>query len=199
MEQDSVLLDAFSHVDGESFSSVVLPQSSLVASGAIVSPATLSAGPIVYPSGTVHSVGRNPLLVNVLHGSTTAYVGEESSLDADEAEVEAAVGKKEALLAGKKAGLVTALQTRDNVRVGFVGSGAMFSNKYWETKVKVSEGQTVATANAAFAEDFTKWIFQETGVVKIVATHHHREGETEPRELYRIKDDLVCSSLVRTH
>ena len=44
-------------------------------------------------------------------------------------------------------------------------------------------------------EDFTKWIFQETGVVKIISTSHHREGETEPRELYRIKDDLVNNTI----
>lgn len=33
-------------------------------------------------------------------------------------------------------------------------------------------------------------------MVKIVSTTHHREGETEPRELYRIKDDLVRSATV---
>jgi hypothetical protein len=49
-----------------------------------------------------------------------------------------------------------------------------------------------ATGNAHFAEDFTKWIFQETGVIKVVDSTHFRKGETEPRELYRIKDDLVC-------
>lgn len=45
--------------------------------------------------------------------------------------------------------------------------------------------------NKLLAEDLTKWIFQETGVVKIVATHHHRAGETEPPEMYTKKDDLV--------
>ena len=47
------------------------------------------------------------------------------------------------------------------------------------------------TGNAEFAQDFSKWIFQETGVVKVVSTTHHRKGESEPKEIYRIKDDLV--------
>ena len=54
----------------------------------------------------------------------------------------------------------------------------------------LTDASSVA-ANALFADDFTKWIFQETGVVKIVATHHHRAGETGPREMYTKKDDLV--------
>ena len=51
--------------------------------------------------------------------------------------------------------------------------------------------------NKLLAEDLTKWIFQETGVVKVVATHHHRAGETEPREMYTKKDDLVSYGLPR--
>ena len=55
----------------------------------------------------------------------------------------------------------------------------------------VADYHRVETGNAGFAEDFSKWVFQETGVVKVISSTHHREGETEPRELYRIKDDLV--------
>ena len=50
------------------------------------------------------------------------------------------------------------------------------------------------TGNAEFAQDFSKWIFQETGVVKVVSTAHHRKGESESKEIYRIKDDLVSSA-----
>jgi oligosaccharyltransferase complex subunit beta len=93
-------------------------------------------GAIVYPSGSVHVTGQNPYLIDILHGSTTAYVGKESPI-AEEAESEGASGKtsREAIISSKKAALISAIQTRDNVRVGFVGSGAMFSNKWWETEV----------------------------------------------------------------
>jgi oligosaccharyltransferase complex subunit beta len=145
-ERDSLLLDAFSHPPDAPLSTVLLPPpSTLVPNAAILSPSTLSAGPIVYPSGTVHSLGLNPYLVEVLHAPKTAYVGEERPLDADEAEVEAATsgkGAKEAILTGKKAALVSAMQTRDNARIGFVGSGAMLRDEYWGATVKGPDGRS---------------------------------------------------------
>ena len=59
----------------------------------------------------------------------------------------------------------------------------------------------VISGNAGFAEDFTRWIFQETGVVKVISTTHHRKGEDSPKEIYRIKDDLVStlSTLPKTY
>jgi oligosaccharyltransferase complex subunit beta len=55
------------------------------------------------------------------------------------------------------------------------------------------------TSNAEFISDFTKWLFQETGVVKVISTTHHREGESAPLELYRIKDDLVSDLRTRPY
>lgn len=51
----------------------------------------------------------------------------------------------------------------------------------------------IETGNAGFAQDFTQWVFQETGVVKVISTHHHRKGESQPRELYTKKDDIVST------
>ena len=95
-------------------------------------------GAIVYPSGSVHVTGQNPYLIDILHGSTTAYVGKESVI-AEEIESESGKTSREAVISSKKAALISAIQTRDNVRVGFVGSGAMFSNKWWNTEVMRSE------------------------------------------------------------
>jgi oligosaccharyltransferase complex subunit beta len=47
------------------------------------------------------------------------------------------------------------------------------------------------SGNGDFIEDFTKWVFQENGVLKVLSTQHHRALEVEPRDMYRIKDDLV--------
>ena len=55
----------------------------------------------------------------------------------------------------------------------------------------MADFRSLESGNAALAEDFTKWIFQETGVVKVVSTHHHRDSETDPREQYTKKDPLV--------
>ena len=143
-ETGSLLLDTFSLPASSSPANVLLPPTTcLIPNGPLLSNSTLTGGPIVYPSGAVHTVGQNPYLIEVAHAPATAYVGDEKDLSADEAQVEAAVGGKNTkgpILAGRKAGLVSALQTRDNVRVGFVGSGAMFSDKYWGKKVKTAEG-----------------------------------------------------------
>lgn len=52
------------------------------------------------------------------------------------------------------------------------------------------------TGNRALVEDFTKWLFQETGVVRVVKTEHHRTDETEPRDAYRKKANVVSDKLV---
>lgn len=79
------------------------------------------------------------------HAPKTAYVGEERALDADEKEVESAVGGgagkgKEGIVTGKKAALVSAFQTRDIARIGFVGSGKMLSDEYWGKTIAVGDG-----------------------------------------------------------
>jgi oligosaccharyltransferase complex subunit beta len=56
----------------------------------------------------------------------------------------------------------------------------------------------VTTGNADFVEDFTKWVFQENGVLKVLSTSHRRVTEVEPRSMYRIKDDLVSCPLWKT-
>ena len=145
-ESGSLLLDAFSHPASSSPSTVLLPPTScLKHNGPLLSNSTLSGGPIVFPSSAVHTLGQNPYLVEVAHAPKTAYVGDERSLSADEAEVEAVVGGKVGkgpIQSGRKATLVSALQTRDNVRIGFVGSGAAFSDEYWGKKVKTVDGQS---------------------------------------------------------
>jgi oligosaccharyltransferase complex subunit beta len=211
-ETGSLLLDAFSHPAASSPSTVLLsPTSCLKHNGPLLSNSTLSGGPIVFPSGAVHSLGQNPYLVEVAHAPKTAYVGDGKLLMADDSAVEAIVGGKTKgpIVGGRKASLVSALQTRDNARIGFVGSGAVFSDEYWGKKVKTVDGKryvvrssqlgcvadtaSLETGNAAFAEDFSKWIFQESGVIKVVSSTHHRDDETEPRDQYTKKDQVVRS------
>lgn len=83
-------------------------------------------------------------MVEVAHAPKTAYIGDEKHLSPDESEVETIVGGKAGkgpVVGGRKATLVSALQTRDNARIGFVGSGAAFSNEFWGKKVKTLDGQ----------------------------------------------------------
>ncbi|WVQ75896.1 hypothetical protein IAR50_005531 [Cryptococcus sp. DSM 104548] len=203
VSSENTLIDAFAHPSDQSVSTVLLsPTETAVQNGPILSNSTLTGGPIVFPQGTVHTTGQNPYLIDVLHAPKFAYVGKDKAVTGDEAEVEKTVGgkrSKDALQTGKKATLVSALQTRDNARAGFVGSGALLSDKYWGKTVKTLEGKTVETGNAAFATDFTKWVFQETGVVKIVSSTHSREGESEPRKMYTKNDDVTYSLTLAQH
>ena len=143
-ERDYTYLDAFHHAAAGIATPLLQPSSCLVENGAILSKTELSSGHIVYPSGTSFTLGQNPYLVEVAHGSKTGYVGENRVMDPDEAEVEAGLGKKDtALSVGAKAGLVAAMQTRDNVRIGFVGSAGMLSDEWWGAEV-MSPGNKVA-------------------------------------------------------
>lgn len=47
------------------------------------------------------------------------------------------------------------------------------------------------TANQAFAEDLTKWIFQETGVVKVVGSTHYGKGGELEKEQYTKNEQVV--------
>ncbi|WWC58336.1 uncharacterized protein I303_100876 [Kwoniella dejecticola CBS 10117] len=205
IDSSNTLIDTFSYPADYTPSDVLLsPSSSLIGNGEIVSPSTTSGGPIIYPSGTVFTTGENPYLIDVLHASKTSYIGQNKILSSDEAEVEKSVSgnnrnSREPILNGKKASLVSALQTRDNARVGFVGSSEMVKDTWWNKEVKTTDGKSHTTGNAEFISDFSKWIFQETGVVKIVDSTHHRKGESEPRELYTKKDEITFSLTLAKH
>lgn len=176
------VLDAFSHVGGHENCCVVLPSSAHGAPNPILSAAS---GPVVYPHGTGFVTGSNPLLVDILRAPETAYVGDKEGN---------AVAVKPGHLvkfAGDGMSVVAALQTRANSRIGFVGSPLMLSDKWWGKELDGKE-----TGNRAVLEDLTKWLFQETGVVRVVSTTHHRHGETEPRDAYRKKDNVVRILLV---
>ncbi|WWC85977.1 uncharacterized protein L201_000848 [Kwoniella dendrophila CBS 6074] len=208
-----ILIDSFNHPLESSSSTVALSvTSSLVQDnvGEILSPSTLTGGPIIYPNGIVYQTGENPYLIDILHASKTSYIGQDKLLSSDENQVEQAVSyknnhkgssssSKDAIVNGKKAILVSALQTRDNVRIGFVGSTEMLKDTWWNKEIKTNDGKSVKTGNAGFISDLSKWVFQETGVVKIIDSTHYRKGETEPRELYTKKDEVTHSLTLAKH
>ncbi|KAG0749576.1 hypothetical protein G6F23_000938 [Rhizopus arrhizus] len=117
--------------------------------------------PILF-SGTGLTVGQNPL--------STAILNKESST----------------------VSLVGALQARNSARVTFVGSLDIFSDKLISSPVDIKSGQSFdKSGNEEFINQLTQWTFQERGVLKVVGFHHHKEGEVEQRDWYRVKDDIV--------
>ena len=169
---------------------VVLPCKESFVKNAAILPASANlnhCAPVVY-RGVAHAVPEphSPLLVPILHGLRSSYSAEprvgESPDDSP---------YPDKPLAGSRAGLVSGFQTLESSRVVFAGSVDLFSDAFFEAKVPVKGGSEVATGNRAFVRDVTQWVFQESGVLRIVSATHHRQGESEERSVYRIKDDLV--------
>ncbi|WOO80500.1 Dolichyl-diphosphooligosaccharide--protein glycosyltransferase subunit [Vanrija pseudolonga] len=181
------LVDAFSHVAGSEIDTVVLDSSALVGPSPILGESK-TAGPVVYAKGTGFRTGLNPFLVDIATAPSTSYIADEEGKP-----VEVKAGR-ENQLAGSKVSVVGAMQNRNNVRVGFVGSPDLLSDAWWGKKLDGKE-----TGNRAFVDDLTKWIFQETGVVRVVNTTHHRQGETEPRDQYRKKDTVTYNITLTQH
>ena len=139
--------------------------------------------PIRY-SGPVHQVTDNPLLIPLLHAPSTSFPIETKSASSTSSEI--AVVEGGPLVVGEAAKLVSAFQTRLNSRVLVSGSIALFSDAYW----------TSETANAAFIEDATRWLWNEKGVVKILAARHFKSSDEtrSMREQYRIGEEMVSAA-----
>ncbi|CDZ97114.1 Oligosaccharyltransferase, beta subunit [Phaffia rhodozyma] len=177
---------------------------SIVHNAAVVSSGYEYKCPVVY-RGIAHSYGKepSPLLVPILHGSKSSYSAEPRVPEGPDDSV-----YPPEFLAGSKAQLVSGFQTLDNSRVVFAGSIDLFSDKFWDTPVQLPTqdvkkahvpADCASTGNRAFVKDVTQWAFQEKGVLRVVNATHHRVGETEERELYRIKDDLSYSITLQSH
>ncbi|XP_013414803.1 dolichyl-diphosphooligosaccharide--protein glycosyltransferase 48 kDa subunit-like [Lingula anatina] len=126
----------------------------------------------------------NPLVLNVLHGSSTAY-----SFNPDDkvSEYPHAVGKNTLLIA--------ALQARNNARVVFVGSLDFFSDEFFTASVQHAvTGQSHAqSANQQVATSLSQWVFKEKGVLKVGKVFHAKKGEKSPPEAYTIMDQVTYS------
>ena len=145
-ERDSALIDHFNYVQGSNdmHTNVLLdPQESLardVPSTVVSARTRQSSSPILY-TGIAHSVGHNPLLIPVLHARDTGYSGEPTANE-DEDSVADTKGRLKPVLAGKHAGLVSAMQTRGNARVGWIGSEAMLRDSAWKANVVDRNSET---------------------------------------------------------
>jgi len=90
---------------------------------------------------------------------------------------------------GKDTILVSALQARNNARVIISGSLLLFSDRFF----------TSATDNQYFANELSKWVFKERGLLRASNITHHRVGEIEPPLMYRIKDSITYSVLIEEY
>ena len=141
----------------------------------------------VWFSGAPHALGNSPYLVPILRAPAASFAAD-STDDAGAASiVEATERNGEGLWAGSQLGLVTGFQTTKNSRVVFAGSVELFSDEY--ARKALPDG--IPSGNAQFVRDVAAWTFQETGVLRIDRTEHHRANETDAPEMYTINDQIV--------
>ena len=50
------------------------------------------------------------------------------------------------------------------------------------------------SGNADLISALSKWVFQETGVLRVGKVTHHRVGESEPPEAYTVTDMVVSNA-----
>jgi len=131
---------------------------------------------------------ENPLVLDILTGSTTSY---SHNPDLPIKEFPHAVGKQTVLIAG--------LQARNNARVVFAGSLEFFSDEFFNSLVEPVSGGSVASGNEALAKALTSWCFKESGVLRVESITHHRKGEVETPNFYTIKEEAVYTIVVKEY
>lgn len=184
----------------------------ILASETIQSPAILggfvgkaSEHPIVYRGNGHYVAADNILAVRILRGNPTSYSYYPNKAMSDSP-----------LRMGQDAGLVSAIQGRNNARVLVAGSLDMFSNAFFNHQVG-----TKTSGNRMFCDQISKWAFGEAGVLRFRNIVHHKVDGSPPDVIlhekprpdlpvtlypdpeitrnslvYRIKDEIVYSMIV---
>jgi len=125
---------------------------------------------------------ENPLVLNVLHASSTAY-----SFDPEDriTEYPHAVGTNTLLISG--------LQARNNARVLFFGSLDFFSDEFFAAGVQNANGgmRYEKSGNQDLADNLSQWVFKERGVLRVGEITHNKKGEKKPPVAYTIMEDVT--------
>merc|ERR1711997_398641 len=169
-------------LDGGKRTLIAADPANLIDSAPIVGDKKVS--PILYEGTGLMVDQDNPLVLEILRASSTAY-----SHNPDEpiTEYPHATGKSTVLVAG--------LQARNNARVVFAGSLDMFSDKFFTSAVSSWSGKKAdKSGNEALAKALSRWCFKLSGVLRVKGVNHHLAGEKAPPSVaYTIKDDVVYS------
>ncbi|KAI8128266.1 Dolichyl-diphosphooligosaccharide--protein glycosyltransferase 48 kDa subunit [Lucilia cuprina] len=141
--------------------------------------------PLLYRGTGLLADKENSLVLQLLTAESTAY-----SYNPDQTikDYPHAVGKNTLLIA--------ALQARNNARVVFSGSLHFFSDEAFTNPITYAQtGEHFDhSGNRDAASAISKWVFGETGRLRVAEVKHHKEGETQPPEqAYTITEPVVYS------
>merc|ERR1712141_844122 len=168
------------NLDGGRHTVIVADTNNLINSAPIVGDKK-AISPILYEGTGLIVDQENPLVLEILTASSTAY-----SHNPDEpiTEYPHATGKNTVLVAG--------LQARNNARVVFAGSIDLFSDKFFTSAVLGGGKKSAKSGNEALANSLSSWCFKLSGVLRVTKVNHHLAGEKNPPTMpYTIKDDVV--------
>jgi len=137
--------------------------------------------PILY-RGIGMAVNRdNTLIMPLIRGSTSAYSSPPDKRVTDLS------------FSGKNLVLAASLQARNNARVSVTGSIEMFSDEFFDHKVKVqSTKEEFASGNEYFVTELAKWTFHERGLLRLSNPTHTLENGKTP-EVYAVKEKILYS------
>ncbi|XP_064538506.1 dolichyl-diphosphooligosaccharide--protein glycosyltransferase 48 kDa subunit [Drosophila montana] len=142
-----------------------------------------NAPPLLYRGTGLIADKENPLVLKLLTAESSAY---SYNPDSSVSDYPHAVGRGTLLIA--------ALQARNNARVVFSGSLHFFADDTFTTAVQYAQGGVFhkQAGNRAVAEAISKWVFGESGRLRVASVRHHKEGESQPPEqAYTITDPVV--------
>eukprot|EP01121_Diplochlamys_sp_Union-15-3_P003497 TRINITY_DN1339_c0_g1_i2.p1 TRINITY_DN1339_c0_g1~~TRINITY_DN1339_c0_g1_i2.p1 ORF type:complete len:436 (-),score=70.51 TRINITY_DN1339_c0_g1_i2:60-1367(-) len=164
-----IVIDPSSDKDQIFSNSVIIPQASKLS-------------PILY-QGIGHSL-EGSLNVPILTGSKSAYSAVSGKALADNPQV-----------VGKKTVLASILQARNNARVAVAGSLALFSDRFFNSKVQKygSNAAPRPSGNLEFVKQLSSWVFKEVGVIRASNLKHHIKGQSQAPAVYTVNQEIVFS------
>lgn len=161
---------------------IVANTENLLASELITGNTKKNAFPILFRGTGMTVDSENPLLFDVLTGSSSSYTANPDNEALTE--YPATVGKRTVL--------VSVLQARNNARVGFVGSLDFFSNDFFQSPVETNLGKKFdKSGNEELAVALTSWTFKQRGVIRARNIHHYLKSDRSTPAFYTIKNDIV--------
>lgn len=182
-EENAAVIDHMNYdelLDTGDHTTIVASPKNLISSEIIVGSKTIK--PLLYRGTGILADRENPLVLPLLTADSTAY---SYVPDAPIKEYPHAVGKGTILIA--------ALQARNNARVVFSGSLYFFSDDAILAQVKKVSDNTVheQSGNINVVNAISKWVFGESGQIRVASVKHFKEGEKNAPASYTILEPVV--------
>lgn len=184
-DEGTYVIDRFnSDVNDDGLNTLIVSDADNLINNKLIVGNSKTGSPLLFKGVGMTVDPENPLLIEILSGSSTSYTykPDESIVDYPHS-------------VGKSTLLISALQARNNARVVFVGSLEFFSNEFFESPVQKALGKDNKkfdkSGNEELSTSLTQWVFKEKGVLRVSSVKHHRLGETSSPSAYTIKENLV--------